>query len=480
MSNNKSFSFVFIGLLILTVLNACSSNIPPKKIAKQSEEEEQVINARRVAIDAYIYAYPMLEYYKSMYRQNIDVKSPQYKAPFNQPSYVTQLPNPKAKHLPRYNNDNLYTLTRYDLRTEPLIWSVPNMGDRYFVIQFVDMFTHNFAYVGTRSTGNNGGNYMLVGPNWHGQVPDGMTKIIRSETNFPYSIQRTSVLPEEVEQVSALIKSFKLIPFHQFIGKPSPKPAPEISFPVYKSQKAESMDFIGYFNFLLEQVSLPSSEQKLFDQFASIGISPGSQFDSSSYSRADKIMIKAGIAKAMNDIKTRTRNLVTVKNGWQIFAGIYGSRDKLQGDYLTRAAAARFGLYGNDEEEVYYPATTVDSKGYSLNASETSYVLHFDKEDLPPVNGFWTLSLYKMPDHSLVENPINRYAINSQSKDLHFAEDGSLTLYIQHKSPGKIKESNWLPAPQGKFLLQFRAYMPKPEAIQPDNLWVPPKVVVAN
>ncbi len=480
MPKTKSFSFLFFCLLIISILNACSSNTAPKRAGESLDEEEQELNARRIAIKAYVYAYPMLEYYKLMYFQSIDVDSSQYKAPFNQPSYVTQLPGPMAKHLQRYNNDNLYTFTRYDLRTEPLIWSVPDMGKRYYVIQFVDMFTHNFAYLGTRTTRNKIGNYMLVGPEWHGQVPDGISRVIRSETNFPYSIQRTSVLPREIKQVSSLIKSFKLIPLHQFTGKPAPKAASAILFPVYDSRKAESIEFIGYFNFLLEQVSLPSSEQKLFDQFATIGISPGSQFDPSNYSRADQIMIKAGIAKAINDIKIRTRNLITMKNGWQVFSGIYGSREELQGDYLTRAAAARFGLYGNDEEEVYYPATTVDEKGYSLDANGTSYILHFDKDELPPVNGFWTLSLYKMPGHTLVENPINRYAVNSQANDLLFADDGSLTLYIQHGSPGKAKESNWLPAPQGKFLLQLRAYIPRLEAIQPDALWVPPKIEVVN
>ena len=128
MSTYKPFSLLFCCLLVILLLNACSSNIAPTKVAEQSDEEEQALNARRVAINAYIYAYPMLEYYKSMYLQNIDVKSSQYKSPFNQPSFVTKLPNPKAKHLQRYNNDNLYTFTRYDLRTEPVIWTVPEMG----------------------------------------------------------------------------------------------------------------------------------------------------------------------------------------------------------------------------------------------------------------------------------------------------------------------------------------------------------------
>lgn len=479
MYKNKTFSLFSPIVFALFILNACTSNtIPP--VAKEQPDEEEVVNVRRVAVDAYTYAYPMLVYYKSMYFQNIDVTSDQYKAPFNQPYYVTQLAHPKAIKLPRYNNDNLYTFTRYDLRTEPLIWSVPEMRERYYVIQFIDMFTHNFAYIGTRTTGNGGGKYMLVGPNWHGQVPDGITQVIRSETNFPYSVQRTSVLPDEVEQVSQLIKTFKLSPYHKFAGKSAPQLAPAISFPAYSQKKTESIDFIEYFNFLLEQVSLPSNEQGLFDKFSIIKISPGTQYDPSSYNRAEKIMIKAGIRKAMNDIKIRTRNLVTIKNGWQVFAGIYGSRDELNDDYLTRAAAARFGLYGNDEEEVYYPASTVDSHGYSLDGTETSYVLHFEKGELPPVDGFWSLAMYKMPEHTLVENPINRYAINSRSGDLIYEDDGSLSLYIQYASPGKTKESNWLPAPRGKFLLQLRAYTPKSEAIQPNNLWAPPMVKAVN
>ena len=472
MNNNACTAASVLLLLFLLGLVGCSSISDSVIDIPKQDEDELVLNEHSIAIDAYIYAYPMLEYYKSMYFQNLDPDSRQFIAFINEPAYITELADPQTKSQVRYNNDNLYTLTRYDLRSEPMVWSVPDMGNRYFVIQFVDMFSHNFDYIGTRSTGNESGDYMLVGPDWHGDIPGGIKKVIKSETNFPYTVQRTSVLPDEVEKVAKLIKTFKLLPLHQFVGTSAPEPAPVIEFPAYDQKKAESIDFIEYFNFLLEQVNLPASENKLFDKYSNIAIGAGNTYNPASFNQAQKIVINAGVAEAINVIKAKTRELLTTKNGWQVFS----NREKMQGDYLTRAAAARFGLYGNDDQEVYYPATTVDADGLTLNASQTDYILHFTKEMLPPVNGFWSLSAYNMLEHTLVANPINRYTINSRAGDILYAEDGSLTLYIQNSSPGKAKQANWLPTPKGNFILQFRAYLLTPEALKLESLWMPPMV----
>ena len=472
MNNNACTAASVLLLLFLLGLVGCSSISDSVIDIPKQDEDELVLNEHSIAIDAYIYAYPMLEYYKSMYFQNLDPDSRQFIAFINEPAYITELADPQTKSQVRYNNDNLYTLTRYDLRSEPMVWSVPDMGNRYFVIQFVDMFSHNFDYIGTRSTGNESGDYMLVGPDWHGDIPGGIKKVIKSETNFPYTVQRTSVLPDEVEKVAKLIKTFKLLPLHQFVGTSAPEPAPVIEFPAYDQKKAESIDFIEYFNFLLEQVNLPASENKLFDKYSNIAIGAGNTYNPASFNQAQKIVINAGVAEAINVIKAKTRELLTTKNGWQVFS----NREKMQGDYLTRAAAARFGLYGNDDQEVYYPATTVDADGLTLNASQTDYILHFTKEMLPPVDGFWSLSVYNMPEHTLVANPINRYTINSRAGDIQYEEDGSLTLYIQNSSPGKAKQANWLPAPKGNFILQFRAYLLTPEALKLESLWMPPMV----
>jgi hypothetical protein len=470
MNNNACTAASVLLLLFLLGLVGCSSI--SDSVIDIPKQDELVLNEHSIAIDAYIYAYPMLEYYKSMYFQNLDPDSRQFIAFINEPAYITEVADPQTKSQVRYNNDNLYTLTRYDLRSEPMVWSVPDMGDRYFVIQFVDMFSHNFDYIGTRSTGNESGDYMLVGPDWHGDIPGGIKKVIKSETNFPYTVQRTSVLPDEVEKVAKLIKTFKLLPLHQFVGTSAPEPVPIIEFPAYDQKKAESIDFIEYFNFLLEQVNLPATENKLFDKYSNIAIGAGNTYNPASFNQAQKIVINAGIAEAINVIKAKTRELLTTKNGWQVFS----NREKMQGDYLTRAAAARFGLYGNDDQEVYYPATTVDADGLTLNASQTDYILHFTKEMLPPVNGFWSLSAYNMLEHTLVTNPINRYTINSRAGGIQYAEDGSLTLYIQNSSPGKAKQANWLPAPKGNFILQFRAYLLTPEALKLESLWMPPMV----
>jgi hypothetical protein len=459
--------------LTLGVLAGCAHTAPTAPADQIGAVDPA--EARLLALEAFTFAYPMLEDYKTMYAQNIDRKSPAYRAPMNQPAFSTRLAGPDNTDVVRYNNDNLYTATRLDLRAEPMVWTVPDMGDRYFVIQVVDMYTHNIGYIGTRATGGKAGNYVIAGPSWDGVEPEGTSGVIRAETNFVYVIQRTALTPDEVQQVAALIKTFQLRPLHSFAGEPAPQPPPVLAFPAYDKKAAESAGFIGLFNFLLAQLQIHPTEKPLFDRWAAIGIGPGKPFDAAALPPQVRQAIDAGVKQALERIVDRTRNMGAVKDGWQVITNAFGDRQRMQGQYLTRAAAAMVGLYGNDIEEAYYPATQVDAAGQPLDGAKHRYVITFVKEDLPPpVRAFWSLTMYQLPGQTMVKNPLNRYSIGDRSRGLEYGKDGSLTIYIQHQSPGKDLEANWLPAPNGPFVLQFRAYLPNPEAIE--GPWAPPPV----
>jgi hypothetical protein len=242
-------------------------------------------------------------------------------------------------------------------------------------------------------------------------------------------------------------------------------PPPEVEsvrFPVWDEARATSVDFISYLNFLL-QFTQPTnpSETELMQRFAKIGIAPGKPFDAS---RLDPAMRDA-LARGVSDAK---QSLAAAEKSTTSSFGIFGSRDDLKNDYMTRAVAAAMGIYGNTKEEAVYVGYRVDAENHPL-VGKQPYVLHFDKKDLPPARFFWSMTLYDLPARHLVANPLKRYSIGDRTKGLRYGSDGSLDLYVQHESPGHARESNWLPAPEGPYDLIMRIYGPSPSVF--DGTW---------
>ena len=432
--------------------------------------------ARQIAEEAYIYAYPMLDNYKTMYMLSIWEDSPAYEAPLNTLHNITTLSGPESTTVVRPNNDTYYTQAILDLRREPMVISVPAIGDkRYYSFQLIDMYTHNFDYIGTRKTGFDEGSYLIAGPDWVGEKPEGIDKVIQTETNLIIALGRTQVYgPDDAEQAQALMANYSLHALSSFLGTEAPAAPEALSFPPFSPEKVKTVEFISYLNFLLTTVSPHPAESELFQRFSRIGIGPGKPFDAENLDPEVKEAMEAGIASAMEKIEAEIANLGEQKNGWMLVAGAFGNRDFMQGKYLTRAAAAMFGIYGNDLAEAYYPETTLDADNEALDGSKHNYLLHFDRDKLPPVNAFWSLTMYKLPEQLLIENEINRYKIGSGTEGLKYNEDGSLDIYIQKANPGDELKSNWLPAHDGKFSLQARMYWPEKEALNP--LYVPPSV----
>lgn len=437
--------------------------------------------ATAIAEEAYIYAFPMMENYRTMYVQAVDRTAPGYKNPFNELGHMTELLGPEFDDIVRPNNDTMYSFAWLDLRAQPVVISVPEIGDRYYSIQLIDMFTHNFAYIGTRTTGTEAGSYVVAGPEWKGPPPDSIRGVFQSETNFAYCIIRTEVRgPNDVAAVLALQKRYFLSPMNVFLGHSTAPMAAGITFPSYAPERARSAGFIDLFNFLLKQVEVVPDEQALMERFAQIGIEPGALSASRRLSPEIEQAVDAGVGAAIVAISEGAREpsaldgvTARVSGGWSGIRGLFGDGPSMRGKYLARAVAAMVGLYGNDFEEAYYPMADEDASGNALDGSKHRYVIRFGREEMPPVDAFWSITMYSLPDQLMVANSIHRYSIGDRSA-LQHGPDGSVTIYVQRDSPGPMHENNWLPAPDGPFSLQFRMYLPKPEAMDP--LYLPPPV----
>jgi hypothetical protein len=430
--------------------------------------------ARAIAKEAYIYANPMVDAYRAMYGWIVDEQDPEFKAPLNRIGNVPRVFTPEDRAVQGPNSDTPYSFLGLDLRTEPIVLTVPKIEkDRYFSIQLIDLYTHNFDYIGSRTTGNDGGRFLIAGPGWKGSTPKGITKVIRSETELVLAVYRTQLFnPADIENVKAIQAGYKVQPLSAFLGKPAPKAAPQIDFiePLTRDEINKSPKLFQQLNFILQFCPTHPSEKDRMARFAKLDIGAGKTFDWNKFSPEIQAAIGQGIADAWADFAQLKERGDAGEVG---SADIFGTREHLKNNYLYRWAGGALGLWGNSEAEAIYPAYWIDADGQKLDGAHR-YTLRFAPGQLPPVNAFWSLTMYDVPDLMLVANPIDRYLINSPMlPDFVRDGDGGITLYIQHDSPGKALEPNWLPAPAGPFYMSMRLYWPKAEAL--DGTWkLPP------
>jgi len=434
--------------------------------------------AKQIAEEAYIFAYPMIEHYKMMFAMAMYEQSGAYNAPFNVLTNNSKLNGPEDTIIVRPNNDTFYSGVWFDLSQQPQVLEVTAITDgRYYSFQIIDMYTYNIAYIGSRATGSEAGAFMFVGPNWDGETPEGINKVIHSEGNYLLALGRTQVFgPDDVEAAQAVMQGYKVQSLNAYQGMVEAAVIPQNpQLPPYNPQKVADANFITYLNALMTLGPLHPDEIAMFYRFAKIGIEPGKLFDPENMVPEILNAINDGVKSGMEKIKEESMNMGKRKNGWQLIANVFGTREAMKDKYLIRASAAWFGLWGNDLEEAFYPETTYDADGEELDGSKHAYILHFNTDELPPAKAFWSLTMYKLPEQLLIENEINRYIIGSATKGMKYNEDGSLDIYIQKENPGKDKVSNWLPANDGPFSLQSRIYWPEPKALDP--LYAPPAVV---
>ena len=427
--------------------------------------------AKSIAADAYLYAYPMLYNYKTLYEQAIDPSFPGYVGGFNRFRHYARTFTPADTDIITPNNDTPYSWAWLDLRAEPIVVSAPASPDRYYVMQWFDLYTFNFAYIGVRATGREAGDYLFVGPGWTGETPKGIKQIFRSETQIIGTLTRTaSTGASDVEALVAMQRQYRIRPLSEYTGGKPPTPAPTYQFPGWDEARANSIGFISYLNFLLQFTSPVASEKEMLERFSKIGIGAGRAFDAATVDPQIRQAIEDGVKEGKERL-----NAVVAKTTSS--ADLFGTREFLGTDYvMRRAVGAALGIYGLSKEEAYYTPYELDGDNKPLDGSK-NYVLHFSKEQVPPVKFFWSMTMYDLPARLLVENPINRYSIGSRTAGLKTNPDGSVDIYLQAKSPGGDKEANWLPTPpKGPFYTVLRLYGPQ-EAVTAGNWTAPqPKV----
>ncbi len=472
-------------LLLIAMTAGCSgtsktpsaTSAPPSSTeAKGTVTEEQ---ARAIAKEAYIYGFPMVDSNRVQYSYFVDSHSPEYKGDWNVVHSIARVFTPADTAIQTPNSDTPYSMLGADLRTEPLVLTIPPIEqDRYFSVQFVDGYTYNFAYVGSRTTGNSGGKYLLAGPGWKGDKPEGINEVIRADTDIVLAIYRTQLFnPEDLDNVKNIQAGYTAQPLSAFLNQPAPAAAPPIDFPAPLSpdEQKTSPKFFNLLNFALRFAPVLPSEKDLRDKFATIGIGPDGTFNYDSLSPELQKAVTDGMADAWAELNTFKKD--KLDTGQVTSGDLFGTKEQLNGNYLYRMAGAVLGIFGNSKAEAMYPVYATDSDGQPLSGAN-NYTLTFPAGQLPPVNAFWSLTMYKLPESLLVENPINRYLINSPMlPNLIKNPDGSLTLYLQNQSPGPEKEANWLPAPPGPFSAILRLYWPKPDAL--NGSWQAPKLVKA-
>ena len=423
--------------------------------------------ARAIAKEATIYGVPMLENYRIMYSYFVNCNDPDFKAPWNTLNNVARVFTPDDKAIQTPNSDTPYSQLGADLRAEPLVLSVPPIEKgRYYSLQFVDLYTYNFAYVGSRATGNEAGNFLLAGPRWKGEKPKDVKSVIQSETDLNFVQYRTQLFdPSDLENVKRLQAGYRVQPLSQFLGQPASSAAPALDFPkpLTQDEQKNSPEFFVLLNYLLQFCPTHSSENALMTRFAGLNIGPGKTFDPNALSPEVRKAVTDGVAnawKAFADFKA-----AEVDTGKRTAADGFGTREMLKNDYMARMSSAVLGIYGNTAEEAMYPAYFRDADGQMLNGANR-YVLHLNPGQLPPANAFWSLTMYELPSSLLYANPINRYLINSSMLgSLKRDADDGYTIYVQNESPGRDDESNWLPCPKGPFWTTLRIYWPKQDAL---------------
>ena len=441
--------------------------------------------AVEIATEAYVYGYSLITTEVTRVQMTNTDKVEGLRGPMGQFINVKRYPPGDYRGVSAPNADTLYSVCWFDLGAEPMVFSHPDMGKRFYLFPMYSLWMPVVESAGSRTAGGKAANYLLTGPGWNGQVPEGM-KQIKSPTRYLLILGRTYADGTEADYaaVNALQAQYKAVPLSAW-GKPYTFKAPPVDpKPGYSMTDAPQKVILdlgtaGYFDMmakLMGGAAPPAKEDApILERMARIGIVPGKPFEMNKLDPAIQAALKDLPQQALKKIEANKDSLGKVVNGWVIsMVGQYGT------DYMKRAVVGAFGWPANLKEDAVYPYTEVDSDGKKLTGAN-KYTLTFAKGQTPPVNGFWSITMYEIDQGWwFVPNPLNKFTVSLRNNP-KFNDDGSLTLYFQNESPGKDKEANWLPAPKGPFIPMLRMYWPKekdPSIL--DGTWTPPAVKLAK
>jgi hypothetical protein len=434
-------------------------------------------DAKQIAVDAYIYGYPLVTMEMTR-RVMTNVREPEgTRAPMGHLVRMRAYPTAAFRDVTAPNADTLYTTTWLDVGKEPWVLSLPDAHDRYYLFPMLDAWTDVFQVPGKRTTGSGPQKYAITGPGWKGTLPEGVTEY-KSPTGIVWLLGRIycTGTSEDYAAVHKLQDAISVAPLSSY-GKPyTPPPGkvdPSIDMKTSVREQVNGLSTAEYFNLLatLMKDNPPAkADGPMLAKLASLGIIPGQPFDWGKLDPAVQQALQDVPKVGFETIMAHFKSAGTIENGWVFTTktGLYGT------DYLQRALITAIGLGANRPQDAVYPTSETDAEGRSYDGM-SKYVMHFDKGQMPPVDGFWSLTMYNA-EYFFVDNPLNRYTLSARN-DLKKNADGSIDLYLQHENPGAEKESNWLPAPAGKFIPMLRLYWPKetPPSII-DGTWKIPAV----
>lgn len=467
-----------LGFAVASTAAALEPGLPdPGATASTAALSSKAAVAREAGIKAVIYGLPLVLMDITM-RRAIGVPHNDVAVPINQFGHMRVFPTAAFKEVVRANVDTLYSSAFLDLSSGPLVLSVPDTHDRYYLMPLMDAWTNVFATPGKRTTGTRAGNFLISGPDWMGAIPAGMQQF-KSPTNMVWILGRTQTDgPEDYPAVHAIQDGYKLTPLASW-GKaympPRGSADPTLDRKTPPVEQLRKMSANAYFDRLarlLKSNPPPASEAPILAKLAMIGIKPGERFDGGTLDPEIAQGLDGSVAAAIEKLEHAAQQTGHAVNGWRVPAMILGN----YGDnYAARAVIALVALGANLPADAVYPTTFVDAEGNPLDGAHR-YTLHFDPGQTPPVNAFWSVTLYD-PQSFFVDNPLGRYAVSSWMP-LTRNQDGTIDIYLQHDSPGKEREPNWLPAPSGGFNVTLRMYWPKsqdPSIL--DGSWKPPGVI---
>lgn len=474
--NKITFHFMVAATLIATALTLLVSSGGKLDAQDQTQNRPREDEQLKLGVDAYVYGFPLVLMDVTRRVQTAVSQAGPRKAPVNQFVHVPAFPNPAFTAVVSPNADTLYSSAWLDLTREPIVLSVPEMGKRYYLMQLLDAWTNAFAVPGTRTTGNQKGNFAVVGPAWQGKLPEGLREF-KSPTNRVWLIGRTQTNGKaDYAAVHAIQKQYKLTPLSAW-GKAYAPPdtvpvAADVDLttrPVEQVFRMDAATFFARLNALMRDNPPADADANAIMRFAAIGIAPGKAFDLKKLDQDVVSMLERSVRLAPARIVAQARQPRGKNaNGWR---KLPDNTADFGTDYDARAVVALIGLGANLVADAVYMRATVDADGQPLDG-RNRYQIRFEKRQLPPVNAFWSITLYNAKQ-AFVANPINRYAIGDRD-NLPLGDDGALTLFVQHDSPDGDKAVTWLPAPQGAFNLMLRLYWPKQQIL--DGVWKAPAI----
>lgn len=441
-------------LAIVGVVVANNFN-PAALISSQQKGNDAIIAeqmAQYIGTQAYLYGYPLVDMAKQMHNETHLVSDDQQvSAPLNRFYRFPEIVGPhNAGNIRLPNNDTLYFSAWFDITEEPLIIHTPDTQGRYFTIAVTNLYAE-VNHIGRRTHGTEEAYYALVAPHWKGELPDNVTPIA-VETNQGWLLGRVLVDgPDDLPAAVSTMEAIWSVELGQFVPGEVP-----VRAPLEKAEAIDPLVSLSYFEYLnraLKTLPARPSEEALMAQFDFIGMGPNSDFDLDTIDEATRRGLQKGLEAGMAIVKAAEVRTIPSRNGWMIpeKAGRYGY------DYLQRASVVGNG-YANLPEESTYGATLSDSKDEMLTGS-ANYKIHFPKGELPPVNGFWSLTPYAIPEKLVADNAIGRFSIGDRTENINYNDDGSLTLWLQHEEPAD-KTKNWLPVPESFFMAVIRMYEP--------------------